>query len=123
MLKSARKESNHSTTDEDGKVSRNPQEPSTVVDDPAAFDAASEEIAECIADGGSVSAAQCMSIIERKSSIAKLIRSHFPGSEGSSYAVKKAISAIEKRGLCAENTLFAQSICPDEINHEEGELG
>lgn len=104
------------------KGSRNPQEPLSVVNDPAAFDAASEVISDCIASNGSIDAAHCMRIIERKSSIARLIRSRFPGSEGSSYAVKKAITVIESHGLTPDNTLFAQSICPDEINHEEGDL-
>ena len=29
---------------------------------------------------------------------------------------------LTKHGITSQNTLYAQSACPDEINHEEGDL-
>jgi hypothetical protein len=31
-------------------------------------------------------------------------------------------AALKRIGCTSDNTLFAQSVCPDEINHEEGDI-
>jgi len=47
---------------------------------------------------------------------------YFPGSLGS-LAVERATSKVlVKRGYTMDNTLFATSICPDEVNSKPGEL-
>ncbi len=37
--------------------------------------------------------------------------------EGSK-ALELCMNVLKPRGITGENTLFAQSVCPDEINHE-----
>lgn len=38
------------------------------------------------------------------------------------HTLEKAIPSLQKRGCDSENTLFAQSICPDEINHDNADI-
>ena len=47
---------------------------------------------------------------------------HFKGALSSSEVLERVAAVIEPRGFTAENTLFAQSVCPDEINHEAGDI-
>jgi hypothetical protein len=43
---------------------------------------------------------------------------HFPGALRGSGTLEKVAKVVEQRGYTDTNTLYAQSICPDEINHE-----
>ena len=54
---------------------------------------------------------------------AKTLEREFPGALPG-IAVQKRSSAVllEKFGLGGENTIYGQSICPDEINNEKGGL-
>jgi hypothetical protein len=54
--------------------------------------------------------------------VADLAVAHFPGAMAGSAILKLVAATTKARGLTSENTLFAQSICPDEINHEEGDV-
>lgn len=47
---------------------------------------------------------------------------YFPGATDGNVILQKVTSVFEKRGVTSENTLFAQSVCSDEINHEIGDL-
>ena len=49
-------------------------------------------------------------------------RHYFPGAIGSSTTLKRVAPVIKELGCCNYNTLFAQSVCPDEINHEKGDI-
>ena len=37
--------------------------------------------------------------------------------------MEHANAAVVNYGINSKNTLFAQSLCPDEINHEAGDIG
>lgn len=37
-------------------------------------------------------------------------------------SIKAAVGVSSKYGFTRENTLFAHSYCPDEINHEKGDI-
>ena len=50
------------------------------------------------------------------------VRKHFQGSRSSAETLDRVARILEKIGCDADNTLFAQSICPDEINHEDGDI-
>jgi hypothetical protein len=45
------------------------------------------------------------------------VQHYFPGALEGSRVLEQVMRVLEPRGVTAENTLFAQSICPDEINH------
>ena len=61
-------------------------------------------------------------VAEEGETAVDVARSFFPGAIGSEDTLKRVAKAIEKRGFNDDNTLFAQSVCPDEINHEEGDI-
>jgi hypothetical protein len=52
----------------------------------------------------------------------KVAQKHFPKSADGKTVVNKVSKALDERGLGGANTLFAQSVCPDEINHENGDI-
>lgn len=90
--------------------------------DVAVFEAAATEITELIVKEGCVDSRRCLQIIQEKAGAAKLIEKHFPKALSSAQTLEKVAPVIEKRGYTDDNTLFAQSVCPDEINHEEGDI-
>ena len=47
----------------------------------------------------------------------QVLENHFPGALSSRRVLQKVASAIESHGFTSANTLYAQSVCPDEINH------
>ena len=44
------------------------------------------------------------------------------GAEDGLFIIQQVTDILKEYGCNAENTLFAQSVCPDEINHEEGDI-
>jgi hypothetical protein len=46
----------------------------------------------------------------------------FPGALPGKLVLQRISSATEPFGLTPENTIYGQSVCPDEINHEKGGL-
>lgn len=90
--------------------------------DAAPFEAAAAEIKELIDREGGVDAYRYTQVINEKVNIARLVERHFPGALSSAHILEQIAPVIEKRGYTAGNTLFAQSVCPDEINHEEGDI-
>jgi hypothetical protein len=51
-----------------------------------------------------------------------LARKHFLGAISGADTLAKVAAVLPKYGFDDDNTLFAQSVCPDEINHEEGDI-
>lgn len=90
--------------------------------DVAAFEAAATRISELIGEEGCVDSHRCIQSIQEKAAIAKLVEKNFPNALSSAEVLEKVAAVIEKRGYTDNNTLFAQSVCPDEINHEEGDI-
>lgn len=59
---------------------------------------------------------------ELVNTIKAVIEENFPGSLSSADTLKKISKVMEDRCHTDDNTLFAQSVCPDEINHEPGDI-
>jgi hypothetical protein len=89
--------------------------------DVTALTAASSEITSLI---GCLSADDCAQVILQKSSNASktVVAANFPGALPGDQILAMVAAVVEKRGYTESNTLFAQSVCPDEINHEEGDI-
>ena len=87
-----------------------------------AMAAASATIQEIIQKEGSISADAAAAIIQEKMNVLQRLWEHFPGAMSSAAVLESFKQVVEKRGYTDDNTLFAQSICPDEINHEEGDI-
>jgi hypothetical protein len=51
-----------------------------------------------------------------------MVRKLFPGSHGSKYVLEKIIERLRTHHITPENTIYAESICPDEINHSLGNM-
>lgn len=52
----------------------------------------------------------------------ELAERFFHGALFGKQVLNKVTSVLEKRNITSENTLYAQSVCPDEINHEGTEI-
>lgn len=88
----------------------------------AAMDAACVEIKAKILEDGAITANESAAIIQEKMKVLELLWTHFPGALSSQAVLEGFKSVVEPRGYNDDNVLFAQSICPDEINHEEGDI-
>eukprot|EP00566_Odontella_aurita_P013416 CAMPEP_0113563608 /NCGR_PEP_ID=MMETSP0015_2-20120614/21162_1 /TAXON_ID=2838 /ORGANISM="Odontella" /LENGTH=449 /DNA_ID=CAMNT_0000465605 /DNA_START=176 /DNA_END=1525 /DNA_ORIENTATION=- /assembly_acc=CAM_ASM_000160 len=97
-------------------------EPPLDITDVEAMEAASIEIKAIIRERGSITALETAEIVQSKMKMLKLLWTHFPGAVSSADVLEGYKRVAEKRGYTPENTLFAQSICPDEVNHEEGDV-
>ena len=87
-----------------------------------AMEAAAAAIKEIIREKGSITAAESAAILQDKMKTLQELWVHFPGAMSSSDVLKAYKQVTEKRGYTPENTLYAQSVCPDEVNHEEGDI-
>ena len=87
------------------------------INDPSAFAAASSAVSSHLASSGYVTAAQIREEIDKVNSVVSEIRRHFPGALGSSEILRRTKAVLD--GMGVENILLTQSVCPDEINHEE----
>lgn len=85
------------------------------------FDAACRELKATIGKEGSLDMSEIVRVLHCKKEVYDLIQKHFPGAATGKEILAKVAPVIEKYGLTHDNTLFAQSVCPDEINHEEGD--
>ncbi|GFH48131.1 hypothetical protein CTEN210_04607 [Chaetoceros tenuissimus] len=90
-------------------------------DNVAAFEAAYRELRSNIDDNGSIDLAEITKVMQQKKSVLDLVQKHFPGAGTGKEILAKVAPVIEKYGLDDDNTLFAQSVCPDEINHDEND--
>lgn len=90
------------------------------INDPCVFNAASLDLQNSIATHGGVTAAQIQDSIRKANEVVSIIRHHFPGALGSSEILIRVKNVLDAYG--AENILLTQSVCPDEINHEHGDI-
>ena len=58
----------------------------------------------------------------KPSPLRQLAEEHFPGAWAGQDVFLKATRTLERHGFEADNTLLALSVCPDEINHQIGDL-
>lgn len=92
-----------------------------VFNDEAAFDAACRDLKSSLKTSGSIDMSHIVKVLHNKKEVHDLIEEHFPGAMTGADILAKVAPVIEKYGLTDDNTLFAQSCCPDEINHEDGD--
>lgn len=69
-----------------------------------------------------LSPSEADAIIQEKKAVLEKLLSVFPGAMSSQDVLDGFKKVVEKRGYTDDNTLFAQSVCPDEVNHEEGDI-
>jgi hypothetical protein len=104
-----------------------------LIDDPSVLQAALQQLKLRVAilhdnNGGQrqqrrgVTIRECVDALYRTERTAALVRRHFPGAIGSAVVLDQIRAFIHKRNWTPEQVLYAQSVCPDEINHENGDL-
>ena len=57
-----------------------------------------------------------------KNNVLKTVEKLFPSAISSAETLQHVAKTLERHGFTDDNTLFAQSVCPDEINHEKGDI-
>jgi hypothetical protein len=93
----------------------------TSVSEKAVFDAAFKELAEELATKGSIDAGKVSKTIAEMNAVHKTITKYFPKAMPAKEVLEKVKPVLTKYGFTDDNTLYAQSVCPDEINHQEGD--
>jgi hypothetical protein len=94
----------------------------TEISNPAVMEAAVIEINDQIAKHGTISINETNAIIQEKVAVLENLWSIFPGAMTSKDVLEGFKKVVEPRGYTDDNTLFAQSVCPDEVNHEDGDI-
>ena len=82
-----------------------------------ALDAAVQDIKTVILNEGRISADGISNIIDRSNAVVAFVKQYFPNAAGSSVITDKVQATLEELNICEDNLLYAQSVCPDEINH------
>jgi len=76
-----------------------------------------QDIKTVILNEGRISADGISNIIDRSNAVVAFIHKYFPNAAGSSVITDKVQATLEELNICEDNLLYAQSVCPDEINH------
>ena len=96
------------------------QKTSFVIKAPCVFEAASHDIHKTIDSLGEISIETTISLISKYEMASETVKQYFPGARPSMKIRHIVQGELNKHHISPENTLFAQSICPDEINHNNG---
>jgi hypothetical protein len=94
---------------------------STSVTEQAVFEAAFKELAEELATKGSIDSDTVSKTLVEKNEVHETITKYFPKAMSAKEILEKVKPVLAKYGFTDDNTLYAQSVCPDEINHQEGD--
>jgi hypothetical protein len=94
----------------------------TEITDGEGLRAGAAQVQFLIDRNGQITTEQCGQIIEKYLNISSKARQYFPSARTGSWVLKNSVRVLKDYGMNAENTLYAQSLCPDEINHELGDI-
>ena len=87
-----------------------------------AFKTAAQVITSEMEETGKMPYERAASILSMYENAYSVVKKHFPTAECGTIVLSKANQHLIDLGCTTANTLFAQSICPDEINHESGDI-
>jgi hypothetical protein len=88
----------------------------------AALKAATTEILMNMESTGEISMQHIFQQLTKYETACELTEQFFPGAKTSKYILYDVERVMKQYGFTPENTLFAQSVCPDEINHAVGDI-
>ena len=92
------------------------------IEDPEGIRAGAAAIQAIIAQDGSIETEKCGQILLKYLQISAKAKQYFPGAHPGSFILKNAVRVLREYAINGENTLYSQSLCPDEINHEAGDI-
>ena len=87
-----------------------------------AFKVADGKVLRNMKDHGIVSVDDVYQQLSRFQQACEVVEAYFPGARNSKTILSKADKILTRHNINAKNTLYAQSICPDEINHFKGDI-
>ena len=80
------------------------------------FDAAFKDILQKLNEDGELSIDVAISLISLYQNASDVVKTYFPTSQPSKNILRTVTRELTKLGISPDNTLFAQSICPNEVN-------
>jgi hypothetical protein len=92
------------------------------LNDGEGFRAGATQVQSIIDSKGAIPTEKCGEIIQQYLDISAKAKKYFPGSRSGSWILKQAVRVMKAHGINNTNTLYSQSLCPDEINHEVGDI-
>lgn len=90
--------------------------------DRSAFESAAKVIDQKIERHGLISAKDAFKTLVHFQTLSETVIRHFPGAQDGKFVVEELMNKLKTIGVTVENTIFAQSICPDEINHRDTDI-
>jgi len=92
------------------------------IDSIPAIEAANKTIMGIAERDGYVPFEEFYKAVEIYERITKFAQFHFPGAKEGAAIAEGIYNILDDLDCTSENTLFCQSLCPDEINHEKGDI-
>jgi len=89
---------------------------------PAVFESASEVIADLYNKGVLLNYERAAEILTKYQKSCSVAETYFPGARDGKVILRQAKHTLLREGFTRENTLFAQSVCADEINHDVNDI-
>lgn len=89
---------------------------------PAVFEATAVVITDLYNKGVVLSYDRAAEILTKYQKACQVAETHFPGSRDGKIILRQAKDIMTRKGFDRENTLFAQSVCADEINHDVNDI-
>jgi hypothetical protein len=90
--------------------------------DRSAFESAAKVIDEKMERQGLISANDALKTLVHFQTLSETVIKHFKGAQDGKFIVEDLMRKLNTIGVTVENTIFAQSICPDEINHRATDI-
>ena len=90
--------------------------------DRSAFESAAKAVDRKIQNQGLISAADALKTLVHFQKLSETVIHHFPGAQDGKYVTEDLMKTLDMIGVTRKNTIFAQSICPDEINHRPTDI-
>lgn len=69
-----------------------------------------------------INIAKTASVQERFEKADRKVRKYYPSAMRQEDVAAAAMTLTQLQGMAEDNTLFAHSVCPDEINHDDGDI-
>ena len=91
------------------------QKESFMIKSKCVFDAAFKDILQKLNEDGELSIDVAISLISLYQNASDVVKTYFPTSQPSNKILLSVTNELAKFGISPDNTLFAQSICPNEV--------
>lgn len=89
---------------------------------PSVFESASIAISDLYDKGVHITYDRAAEILTKYQKATAAAEKHFPGSRDGKIILRQSKHVLLREGFDANNTLFAQSVCADEINHDVNDI-